>query len=343
MIVLKKRNNKMSNKLKILLCSDDDGIMVKTIKSVVSSKGFEGNIVLVRDQHDVDSISKEIVNADVVYPDKAMITREMIMSAEKVRLFQYGTGYDTIDLGAARERKIPVCNMPGITAQSVAEHAMYLILALARNDRNYGQEMKDGKWNRGVGIELAGKTLGLIGFGNIGKITARIAHGFGMKITACRKNKKRGDDCLDFVDIVDFDYLLEKSDIVSILLPLIKYGSCKTERLIGKEELEKIGGAGLGWLVNTSRGAIINENDLIESLESGVIKKAALDVYETEPLPEYSELRRLPNVLLTPHIAGDTKEALIRRYTLIAENAIKVMNNERPQYIVKELQSVFAD
>ena len=333
----------MSNKLKILLCSDDDGVMVKIMKSVVSSKGFEGTIVLVRDQHDIDTISKEIVDADVVYPDKAMITRKMIMNAKKVRLFQYGTGYDTIDLGAARERKIPVCNMPGITAQSVAEHAMYLLLALARNDRDYGQEMKDGKWDRGVGIELAGKTLGLIGFGNIGKITARIAHGFGMKIIAFRKKKERGNEGLDFVDIVDFDYLLEKSDIVSILLPLIKLGNCKTERLIGKKELEKIGGAGLGWLINTSRGAIINENDLIESLESGVIKKAALDVYETEPLPEYSELRRLPNVLLTPHIAGDTKEALIRRYTLIAENAIKVMNNERPQYIVKELQSVFVD
>ena len=331
----------MPKTLKILLCSDDDGIIVKTIKAVVSNKGFEENIVLVRDQHDVDTISKEIVDADVVYPDKAMITREMIMSAEKVRLFQYGTGYDTIDLESARGRKIPVCNMPGITAQSVAEHAMYLILALARNDRDYGQEMKDGKWDRRVGIELAGKTLGLIGFGNIGKITARIAHGFGMKIIACRKNKERGNEGLDFVDIVDFDYLLEKSDIVSILLPLIKLGSCKTERLIGKKELEKIGGAGLGWLINTSRGAIINENDLIESLKSNIIKKAALDVYETEPLPEYSELRRLPNVLLTPHIAGDTKEALIRRYTLIAENAIKVMNNERPQYIVTELQSVF--
>ncbi|MBC8551522.1 MAG: phosphoglycerate dehydrogenase [Candidatus Brocadiales bacterium] len=331
----------MSKTLKILLCSDDDGVMVKTIKSVVSSKGFEENIVLVRDQHDLDSISKEIVDADVVYPDKAMITREMIMSAEKVRLFQYGTGYDTIDLESVRERKIPVCNMPGITAQSVAEHAMYLVLALAKNDRDYGQEMKDGKWNRGVGIELAGKTLGLIGYGNIGRIHAGIAHAFGMKILAFRKNKERGSEGLDFVDIVDFDYLLEKSDIVSILLPLIKHGSCKTERLIGKEELEKIGGAGLGWLINTSRGTIINENDLIESLESGVIKKAALDVYETEPLSEHSELRRLPNVLLTPHIAGDTREALIRRYTLIAENAIKVMNNEKPQYIVKELQSVF--
>ena len=317
--------------------------MVKTIKSVISGKGFEENIVLVRDQHDSDAISKEIVDADVVYPDKAIITRDMIMSAEKVKLFQCGTGYDTVDLESTRERKIPVCNMPGITAQSVAEHAMYLMLALAKNDRDYGQEMKDGKWNRGVTIELAGKTLGLVGYGNIGRIHAGIAHGFGMKIMACRKNRERGNEGLDFVDIVDFNYLLEKSDIVSILIPLIEYGSCKTERLIGKKELEKIGRAGLGWLINTSRGAIVNEKDLIESLKNGVIKKAGLDVYETEPLSEYSELRKLPNVVLTPHIAGDTKEALIARYTLIAENAIRVMDNERPQYVVKELQSVFAN
>jgi phosphoglycerate dehydrogenase-like enzyme len=331
----------MTKKIKILLCSDDDGIMVKTIKNALSNKGFEENIVLVRDQHDAETISREIIDADVVYPDKAVITKEMIKSAEKVRLFQYGTGYDTIDLAAAGERKIPVCNMPGITAQSVAEHAMYLVLALARNDREYGLEMKDGKWNRGVGVELAGKTLGLIGFGNVGKIKARIAHGIGMKTVAFRRNKEKGNEGLNFVDIVGFDYLLEKSDIVSILIPLIKHGSYRTEGLIGKKELEKTGRAGLGWLINTSRGAIVNEKNLIESLKSNIIRKAALDVYETEPLPENSELRKLPNVILTPHIAGDTREALVRRYALIAENTIKVMNNERPRYIVKELQSIF--
>jgi D-3-phosphoglycerate dehydrogenase len=215
---------------------------------------------------------------------------------------------------------------------------MYLLVALARNDREYGKEMKEGKWNRGVGVELAGKTVGLIGFGNIARIKARIAHSFGMKIIAFRKNNEKGNEGLEFVDIVDFDYLLEESDIVSILLPLIKHGSYRTEGLIGKKELEKIGGAGLGWLINTSRGSIIDEKALIESLGSNVIRKAALDVYGTEPLPENSELRKLSNVLLTPHIAGETKEALIRRYTLIAENSVKVMNNERPRYIVKELQ-----
>ncbi len=111
----------MAKALKLLLCSKDDGLMVKTIKSVIMERGFEGNIVLVKDQHDVDTISKEIVDADVVYPDKATISEEMIRSTKKVRLFQYGTGYDTIDLVAAGERRIPVFNMPGITAQSVAE------------------------------------------------------------------------------------------------------------------------------------------------------------------------------------------------------------------------------
>ncbi len=333
----------MTQVLKILLCSEDDGIMVKTIKSVIREQGFEQNIVLVKDQHDVDTISKEIIDADVVYPDKSIISEEMIRSAKKVRLFQYGTGYDTIDLATAGERKIPVCNMPGITAQSVAEHSMYLTLALSKNDKEYGQEMKEGKWNRGVGVELAGKTLGIIGFGNIGRIKARIARGFGMKILAFRKNKEKGNEGLDFVDIVDFDYLLDNSDIVSVFLPLIKHGNHRTEGMIGKRELEKAGGSGLGWLVNTSRGGIVNENDLIESLKNNVIRKAALDVFETEPLPESSELRKLPNVFLSPHIAGETKEALTRRYTLIAENAIKVMNNEKPLYIVKELQSVFCE
>ncbi|MDR4497114.1 MAG: hypothetical protein MRK02_04200 [Candidatus Scalindua sp.] len=265
----------------------------------------------------------------------------MIRSAKKVKLFQYGTGYDTIDIEVAKGRNIPVCNMPGVTAQSVAEHAIYLTLALAKNDREYGLEMKEGRWNRGVGCELAGKVLGLIGFGNIGKLKARMAHGIGMKILAYRRDKEKGNEGIDFVDIVDLDSLLERSDIVSILLPLIKDGFQRTNGLIGKEELERFGAKGLGWIINTSRGAIINEKELIQSLKKNVIRKAALDVYETEPLPQDSELRKLPNVILTPHIAGDTREALIRRYTLIAENTIRIMNNEKPKYIVKELESVF--
>ncbi len=331
----------MSKTAKILLCSDDDGFMLKTIRRVLSRKGIEDKIVIVRDSNDTDTIAKEIVDADIVYPDKAIITGEMIKSAKRVKLFQYGTGYDTIDIEVAKERRIPICNMPGVTAQSVAEHAIYLLLALAKNDYDYGVEMRGGYWRRGVACELAGKTLGLIGFGNIGKIKARMAHGLGMEIIAYRRDRGRGNEGVDYVDIVDLDSLLSRADIVSVLLPLMKHGSCKTVGFIGKRELERFGESGLGWVINTSRGAIINERDLIEALKNQVIRKAALDVFQKEPLPQNSELRKLPNVILTPHIAGDTKEALIRRYTLIAENIIRVLRNEEPQFIVKELRSLF--
>jgi D-3-phosphoglycerate dehydrogenase len=175
---------------------------------------------------------------------------------------------DTIrlDLEAARERKIPVCNMPGITAQSVAEHAMYLLLALARNDREYGQEMKKGKWNRGVGVELAGKNSWLNRIRQYCQDNGKDRSWFWNESNSMQeKQGERELRAFDFVDIVDFDYLLEESDIVSIHIPLIKHGSYRTEGLIGKKELEKIGGAGLGWLINTSRGSIIDERALIES------------------------------------------------------------------------------
>ncbi|GJQ60445.1 MAG: phosphoglycerate dehydrogenase [Candidatus Scalindua sp. AMX11] len=330
----------MSKVIKILLCSDDDGLMLKTIEDVLSGMGIEEKVVLVCDT-DTDTIAKEIVDADIVYPDKAIITGEMIRSAKSVKLFQYGTGYDTIDIEAAKERRIPVCNMPGVTAQSVAEHALYFVLALAKNDRDYGVEMREDCWNRGVTCELAGKTLGLLGFGNIGKIMARMAHGLGMNVIAYRREKGKGNEGLDSVEIVDLDSLLVRSDIISLHLPLVKQGSCKTMGLIGKREIEQFGEGGLGWVINTSRGPLINEGDLIDALKNKVIRKAALDVFEAEPLSHNSELRKLPNVILTPHIAGDTKEALIRRYTLIADNTIKVLHDEKPQFIIKELKSLF--
>ncbi|MCP5006754.1 MAG: hypothetical protein GY941_22835 [Planctomycetes bacterium] len=329
----------MPETIKILLCSDDDGLMIKTIQETLARKGIEANIVLVRDNNDTETILKEIVDADVVYPDKAVITAEMIESAEKVKLFQYGTGYDTIDIEVAKGRRIPVCNMPGVTAQSVAEHAIYLLLALAKNDRDYGAEMREGLWERGVGCELAGKTLGLVGFGNIGKLKAGMAYGLGMNVIAWRRDWGKGNEGLGYVEVVDLDSLLERSDVMSLLLPLIKDKGSRTVGFIGKRELEMFGKAGLGWVINTSRGAIINESDLITSLKNNTIRKAALDVFEAEPLSRDSDLRTLNNVILTPHIAGDTREALVRRYTLIAKNTIRVLHNEKPQFIVKELRN----
>ncbi len=324
----------MTASVKVLLCTADDGIMIDTVDAVLRAGGFAPNLMVVADKDDIETIGQEIVDADIVYPNKASLTRELIQSTSRLRLIHCGTGCDTVDLEAAKEQGIFVCSTAHIMAQSTAEHAIFLLLALAKYGDRYFQEMNAGKWNRRIGTELAGKIFGILGFGHIGKITARIAHSLGMKVMASRKNLGKGNEGQEFVAMADLDTVLMEADIVSLHLPLIKDGANKTEALIGEEELRKIGQKGLGWLINTSRGAIIDESKLIEALKKGTILKAGLDVFATEPLPVEHPLRSLPNVILTPHIAGETEEALKMRYSLIANNAVRVLRGERPEYIV---------
>lgn len=324
----------MVESVKALLCTADDGIMVDTIDAVLKAGGFAPNLIIVSDKDDVEAIGREIVDADIVYPNKALLTRELIQSASRLQLIHCGTGCDTVDLEAAGEQGIHVCSTAHIMAQSTAEHAIFLLLALAKNGDQYVGEMKAGSWRRRVGTELAGKIIGVVGYGHIGKITARIAHSMGMKVMASRKSLEKGNEGEDYVAMVDLDTLLLEADIVSLHLPLISGGSNKTEALIGREELGRIGEKGLGWVINTSRGAVIDEGALVEALENGTLRKAALDVFATEPLPADHRLRSMPNVILTPHIAGETEDALKQRYSLIANNAARVLRGERPEYIV---------
>jgi phosphoglycerate dehydrogenase-like enzyme len=196
--------------------------------------------------------------------------------------------------------------------------------------------MKAGGWRRRVGTELASKVIGILGYGHIGKRVARMAHSVGMKVIASRKTPEKGNEGMDHVAMVDLDTLLTEADVVSLHLPLIKSGSNRTEALLGNEELRRIGEKGLGWVINTSRGAVIEESALVRALENGTIRKAALDVFSTEPLPADHPLRSLPNVLLTPHVAGETEEALKQRYSRIAHNAVRVLRGERPEFIVNQ-------
>ena len=160
--------------------------------------------------------------------------------------------------------------------------------------------------------------------------------GLLFRVIASRKNPEKGNEGKDYVAMVDLDTLLTEADVVSLHLPLIKDGPNRTEALIGSQELRRIGEKGLGWVINTSRGAVIEESSLIRALENGTIRKAALDVFATEPLPADHRLRSLPNVALTPHVAGETEEALRQRYSLIAQNAVRVLRGERPEFIVNQ-------
>jgi len=324
----------MDRSAKVLLCAADDGIMVDTIDAVLTANGYVPNLVIVADKDDVQAIGREIVDADIVYPNKASLTRELIQSASRLQLIHCGTGCDTVDLESAGEQGIHVCSTAHIMAQSTAEHTVFLLLALAKNGLQYLEEMKAGNWHRRVGTELAGKAIGILGYGHIGKITARIAHSMGMKVLASRRNLEKGNEGGGFVTMVDLDTLLTEADVVSLHLPLVRCGLNRTEALIGDEELLKFGKKGLGWIINTSRGAVINEGALVEALENGTLRKAALDVFATEPLPPDHRLRALPNVILSPHVAGETEDALKRRYSQIALNAVPVLRGERPEFIV---------
>jgi len=317
-------------KIHVLLCSSDDGIMVETIDSVLRSSGYAPQFEVVEDKNDVVAIRKGMARSVLVYPDKALITREMIASAGQLRLIHCGTGFDTVDLQAASEHGIYVCSTGDAMARSTAEHTLLLILALAKRFQGALGDMRDGKWIQRRGVELGGKVLGLYGFGNIARLVAKFAHGLEMDILATRHHPKAGNCGLDYVSIVSPEELLSRADILSLHMPLISEGENLTRGLIGEKELHRFGESGLGWLVNTARGGIVDEAALVRALTEGSLRKAALDVYPTEPLPADHILRRLPNVLLTPHVAGETVEALTERYSRIASNLLRIFQGEDP-------------
>ena len=320
--------------VKVLFCSPDDGIMVETITSVLKSAGFSPLCEVVEDKNDIAAIRAGIVDAVLVYPDKAVITREMIASAEGLRLIHCGTGYDTVDLEAARAHGLYVCTTGDAMARSTAEHTLLLILALAKGLGESLCEMRDEKWIQRRGVELGGKVLGLYGFGNIARMVAKFAHALDIEVLATRRHPGAGNADMDFVEIVSGEELLERADILSLHLPLIGGGGDSTRGLIGETELKRFGKSGLGWLINTARGAIVDEAALVRALQEGTVRKAALDVFPIEPLPPDHILRRLPNVLLTPHVAGETVGALTERYSRIARNLLRILSGGEPENAV---------
>ena len=241
----------------------------------------------------------------------------------------YAVGYDNIDVKALTERKIIATNTPDVLTESVAEHAIALIFAIARKIVESDQFMRDGKYHGWgpmmfLGNDLVGKTLGLVGLGRIGAAVAkRMCDGFEMKVMYY--DAKRNDELekkynLQFVDL---DTLLKESDFVSIHVPMMP----ETKHLINAEKLKMM--KKTAYLINTSRGPIVDEAALVEALKAGEIKGAALDVYEQEPnmAPGLAEL---PNTVLTPHTASATEETRSAMSELAAKNIIAVLAGGAP-------------
>jgi D-3-phosphoglycerate dehydrogenase len=253
-----------------------------------------------------------IAGSDIVINIRSTtrFSAEVLERCPALRLISiWGTGTDHVDLAAAERRGIRVANTPGVSAVAVAEHTLALIMAVAKRTVEVDQQVRRGGWPRGMVMQLRGKTLGLIGTGAIGREVARLGAGIGMRVIAWTFHP-RGD----IAEWVAFDDVFSQSDVVSVHLRL----SADTTGLIRRQHFERMKPGAI--VINTARGGIVNESDLVQALQTNRIAGAGLDVFETEPLPASSPLMTMPNVVLTPHAAGITPETTEAGLALAIEN-----------------------
>lgn len=257
-----------------------------------------------------------------------VVSRKVIEAAPRLKIIaRHGIGVDAVDLAAATEKGVIVTTTGAVNAGAVAEYAFALLLGLARMIPQADQGMREGLWRREplVGLELAGKTMGIIGLGSIGKHMARQALGFRMKVIAQDPHARPPAD-LD-VEMVERHELLARADVISLHMRLdaVSRGTIDAASIAAMKPT--------AVFVNTSRGELVDETALIAALQEGRIGGAALDVYENEPLSPDSPLRKLPNVLLSPHVAGQTADAM-RVVAIAAADAILAEISGRiPPYV----------
>lgn len=252
-------------------------------------------------------------------------------------LSNFGVGYDNIDVGAATERGVAVCNTPGVLTAATAEVAWSLIMAAARRLPEAMDLVKADKWgswgpNMMLGQPVVGATIGIIGYGRIGQEVANMARGFGMRVLAWDRSPHTKPQ--DGVEFVNLDDLLSTADFVSVHVPL----SAETTHLIDKNALAKMKPNAI--LVNTARGPVVDQDALVAALSDGTIWAAGLDVTTPEPLPASHPLVQMPNCVVLPHIGSATITARDAMSSLAARNLIAVLRGEMPEHIVNP--SVFA-
>jgi phosphoglycerate dehydrogenase-like enzyme len=235
----------------------------------------------------------------------------------------WGTGTDHVDLASAARHGVTVTNTPGVSAISIAEHTLALLLAVARRIPQVDAATRAGAWPRGQSVELYGKTCGIIGLGAIGRHFASLAAGIGMRVIAWNRTPQATPG----VEMVGLDELYRRSDVVSLHLRLTP----ETTGIVGPREFQLMKKSAI--LLNTARGALADEAALLDALTSGTLLGAGLDVFAVEPLPPAHRLLTLPNVTITPHCAGITPEAMEAGLRLAVEN-IWAFLGQCPQNIV---------
>lgn len=253
---------------------------------------------------------------------------KVIESAQKLKVIsRYGAGVDRVDLAAAKARNIVICNTPGANSQAVADLTFALLLCLARKVPVLDRKTREGQWPRTTGIELYGKTIGILGLGAIGKAVARRGTGFSMKIMAYDPfiDKKYAE--VNGIIPADFDTVIRETDFLCLHLPLTE----ETRHIISKDVMLKMKNGAI--IINTARGGLIDETAAYELLVSGNLGGMGLDVYEAEP-PQKSPLFELENVVLTPHTASHTVEATAAMADMSVQNLIDALSGRSCLYTV---------
>lgn len=258
---------------------------------------------------------------DAIVVRQGKLTREMIQASLNLKVIaKHGVGYDTIDIQAAAERSVPVTIALGANAQSVAEHALALMFSVARQTAALDARMRAGHWDKATanGIELFGKTLGLVGLGSIGSILMDLVGPLRMNVRVFDPYLKALPQRDHVQRETSFDNLLASSDVISLHCPLTH----DNRDLIGAEQLKRMRPNSL--LINTARGELINTEALVQALASGQIAGAGLDTFNPEPPPADSPLWQLPNLVATPHVGANTTDARDRVGLLALQQIVKL-------------------
>lgn len=279
----------------------------------------------VYDRTPVEEIVPRIGDAEYVFVNKVPITRETLEACPNLKFIGVlATGYNIVDVQAARERGVVVTNVPTYGTAAVAQFVFALLLEICHHVGHHSAEVFQGRWTTNPDwcfwdyplIELAGKTMGIIGFGRIGRAVARLAQAFGMQVVAHNPNLS---GVVDGVTMVELDELLGVSDVISLHVPLTP----QTQGLINKESIAKMKDGVI--LINTARGPLIVEEDLKEALDAGKVYAAGLDVVSVEPIQPDNVLLSCKNVFITPHIAWAPKESRQRLMDIAVENLRQFM------------------
>ena len=302
----------------------------------ISWEGMEAfGEVTVYDRTKAEDVVERIGDAEVVYTNKTPITKETMDACPGMKFIGVlATGYNIVDVAAAKEKGIPVSNIPTYGTAAVSQFAIALLLELCHHIGEHSDAVKAGEWTSNPDwcfwkyplVELAGKNMGIIGFGRIGQDTGKIAQALGMKVLAYGAFKRpelESDTC----KYVDLDTLLAQSDVISLHCPLFP----DTEGIINKDTIAKMKDGVM--IINDSRGPLIVEQDLRDALDSGKVAGAALDVVSTEPIQMDNPLLGAKNVILTPHIAWAPKESRQRLMDIAVDN-LKCYVDGKPQNVV---------